>query len=100
MVSHADVDWVVSKAKSAFWSDGRYYRSQSIHLLKRLGRYNARVRSRLLFGVEGMTADQATIEKLHKTEGALLRVLVWRRKRPQENWQQFYQSISRKAREL
>ena len=98
MVSHADVDWVISKAKKAFWSEGRYYRAQSIHILKRLRRYETRVRSRLLFGVEGMTADRATIEKLHRTEGALLRVLVWRRKRTQESWQQFYQSISRKAR--
>ena len=69
MREHADVAWRVSKAQKAFWCDQRYYKEQSIPLIKRLTRYDARVRSRLLFGVEGMTADPASLDLLHRTEG-------------------------------
>eukprot|EP00959_Pyramimonas_sp_CCMP1952_P308862 6463512-Pyramimonas_sp.AAC.1 len=66
---------------------------QDIKLEERMQRYDSRVRSRLPFAVEGMTADKHALEAIHAFEGRLPSKMVWRRKRNTGSWPQFFQSM-------
>eukprot|EP00959_Pyramimonas_sp_CCMP1952_P362941 7600266-Pyramimonas_sp.AAC.1 len=66
--------------------------------IRRIRRYDGKVRAKILFGAQGMTSYQSTLTALHKCEGKLLANMMWRRKGAGEDWSIFTQRVYLHAR--
>eukprot|EP00959_Pyramimonas_sp_CCMP1952_P086690 1813139-Pyramimonas_sp.AAC.1 len=93
MHTHVDVLHRISSGERAFWHEKRYYCCRDIPLIRRLMRYDGKVRANILFGAEGLTSDQSTLTALHKCEGKLLAKMMWMRKGAGEDWSIFMQPV-------
>eukprot|EP00959_Pyramimonas_sp_CCMP1952_P266525 5571990-Pyramimonas_sp.AAC.1 len=56
-----DVLHRISCGERAFWHEKRYCCCRDIPLIRRLRRYDGKVRAKILFGAEGMTSDRSTL---------------------------------------
>eukprot|EP00959_Pyramimonas_sp_CCMP1952_P353301 7401868-Pyramimonas_sp.AAC.1 len=74
----------MGKAVRAFWNDRAFYTSRRIAWKSKFKRYESRVRSTFLFGLEGATVDSSTIAFIHEEEGKMLSRMTWRAKREEE----------------
>jgi len=98
MQTHVDVLHRISCGERAFWHEKRYYCCRDIPLIRRLRRYDGKVRAKILFVAEGMTSYQSTLTALHKCEGQLLAKMMWRSKGAGEDWTTFMQRVYLHAR--
>eukprot|EP00959_Pyramimonas_sp_CCMP1952_P059842 1249854-Pyramimonas_sp.AAC.1 len=74
-----------------------YMRGAVIPIDRKLARYDARVRSCFLYGVEGATCDANSLTVIHQEEGQFLSAMCRRRKRVNETWGDYWSSRIRHA---
>jgi len=98
-VEHEDIKFRMGEAKRAFWTDRSFYECYAIPLASKLKRYDSRVRSRFLYGVEGFSCHAGALQYIHKDEGKLLSVLCRSRKRAEETWTEHWRVRKRRARD-
>ncbi len=96
---HRDVSFRLDCARRAFYSQAGYFRSHCIPLKDKLRRYQDRVQSLALYGMETTTADSYTLSFLHSFEGKCLKMMISSRKGPTETEQAYQQRRYHVARE-
>eukprot|EP00959_Pyramimonas_sp_CCMP1952_P340165 7124634-Pyramimonas_sp.AAC.1 len=75
---HADIFHRLKKARQRFWNDADFYTSAVIPMSRKLARYDARVRSCFLYGIEGTTCDANSLTVIHQEEGKFLSAMCRR----------------------
>jgi len=97
---HADISHRLSAARKAFWTDGDLYTNPVIPMSRKLARYDSRVRSSFLYGVEGSNCDVNSLTRIHVEEGKFLSMMYRRRKKTNETWGDYWSARIRHARLL
>jgi len=67
---------------------------------RKLARYDSRVRSSFLYGVEGSNCDVNSLTRIHVEEGKFLSMMYRRRKKTNETWGDYWSARIRHARLL
>ena len=99
-LEHEDIKYRLAAARQRFWTDRDFYESPLVPMSKKFNRYDSRVRSSFLYGIEGTTCDATSLTLIHVEEGKFLSAMCRRRKRAGETWAEYWSSRYRHARML
>eukprot|EP00959_Pyramimonas_sp_CCMP1952_P168112 3513072-Pyramimonas_sp.AAC.1 len=70
--THPDVDYRLSMARKSFFGMSKYFRCSAVSIRDKFSRYQEKVQGIAMYGIEGMTVDNHSLQSMHSFEGLCL----------------------------
>ncbi|CAK0818600.1 unnamed protein product [Prorocentrum cordatum] len=83
--THPDVDYRLSMARKSFFGMSNYFRCSAVSIRDKFWRYQEKVQGIAMYGIEGMTLDNHSFQRMHSVEGFCLCKMFTCPRGPEEN---------------